>query len=330
MTYWYPGVFEAIHTAKEIMPDVPVVLGGNYVTLCPDHARLSGADFLLTGYGEESVSRLLERQWGRKLEFIPDADNLDSYPYPAFDLIHHPDQVPVMTSRGCPFRCTYCASHLLNPQFRRRNPVEVFAEILYWHEHLGVRNFSLYDDAFLIQPGEMALPLLREIIRHGLPMQFHCPNGLHLREITDETAGLMFRAGFKTIRFGFETSDAKRQAETGGKTTNRQLQDAIGYLKKAGYGSEEIGVYLLCGVPGQTAEEVEESILFVKYCGARPVLAEYSPIPGTALWEESVKVSPFDIASEPLFHNNTLLPCRSEIFTYEMYTKLKQLTRTKN
>jgi radical SAM superfamily enzyme YgiQ (UPF0313 family) len=327
MTYWYPGVFEVIRIVKKLMLYTPVVLGGNYVTLCPDHARLSGADFLLTGEGEEKITQLLKKEWAQELEFVPDSSNLDSYPYPAFDLINHPEQLPVMTSRGCPFQCTYCASRLLNPHFRRRNPTQVFAEILHWHKHLGVRNFSFYDDAFLVKPDDMAIPLLREIVKHALPCQFHCPNGLHLRELTDEIAGLMFKAGFRTIRFGFETADAGRQSETGGKATNRELQNAIKYLKKAGYRGEDIGIYLLCGMPWQAAEEVRESILFVKSCGAKPILAEYSPIPGTELWEAAVKASPFNIAEEPLFQNNTLLPCRAENFTYEMYLSLKQLTR---
>jgi len=328
MTYWYPGVFETIRIIKELMPEAPVILGGNYVTLCPVHAALSGADFLLAGEGEGKTAALLERIWGEKPGFIPDAENLDSYPYPAYDLIFHPDQLPIMTSRGCPFDCAYCASRLLNPRFRRRNHKQVMGEMLFWHQRLGVINFSLYDDAFLAGPEEMAIPLLREIVKRDLRWQFHCPNGLHLREITDEIASLMFRAGFKTIRFGFETADIERQRETGGKVTGGDLQRAIGYLKKAGYEKQEIGIYLLCGMPGQGAAEVRESILFVKSRGAKPILAEYSPIPGTALWEAALQASPFNIAAEPLYHNNTLLPCRGENYTYDMHQSLKLLTRS--
>ncbi len=328
MTYWYPGVFEAIRIVKEHIPDVPVVLGGNYVSLCPDHAALSGADFILPGEGEEKLADLLEKVWGKRPAFIPDAKDLDSYPYPAFDLIFHPDQLPFFTSRGCLFQCTYCASRLLNPRFRRRDPDKVFSEILFWHRQTGVQNFSIYDDAFLVKPEEMAVPLFKAIIQSRLPLQFHCPNGLHLRGVTDETAELMFKAGFKTIRFGFETADSERQSAMGGKATNQDLQNAVNCLNKAGYRFQDIGIYLLCGIPFQSAAEVRESILYVKSCGGRPILAEYSPIPGTALWDAAVQASPFNIATEPLFHNNTLLPCRGEDFSYEMYSSLKQLTRT--
>jgi hypothetical protein len=137
----------------------------------------------------------------------------------------------------------------------------------------------------------------------------------------------MYRAGFKTIRFGFESSNLTTQINTGGKVCNEQLIIAISNLKEAGYKSEDIGIYLLCGMPGQEASEVLESINYVHSCGARPIIAEYSPIPNTALWESSVNASPFDLEGEPLFHNNSLLPCRSEKLTFEMYQELKMLSK---
>jgi radical SAM superfamily enzyme YgiQ (UPF0313 family) len=173
----------------------------------------------------------------------------------------------------------------------------------------------------------MAVPLLHEIIRRRLPVQFHCPNGLHLREITPEVSSLMHRAGFRTIRFGFETSDSNRQKETGGKINNDELKEAIKYLKFAGYQTEDIGIYILCGLPGQPADEIFESIRFVRSSGARPLLAEYSPIPGSDLWIDAIASSPYPIDTEPLFQNNSLLPCRSTSLTYKMYQSLKLMTR---
>ncbi|MBI4621394.1 MAG: hypothetical protein HY739_14755 [Desulfobacterales bacterium] len=88
---------------------------------------------------------------------------------------------------------------------------------------------------------------------------------------------------------------------------------------------------LLCkdmiGLPGQKPEEVEDTIRFVWEAGAKPILAEYSPIPQTALWQDAVEESRFDIAREPLFHNNSLVPFRSKFFSLETYSKLKQMTR---
>jgi radical SAM superfamily enzyme YgiQ (UPF0313 family) len=169
--------------------------------------------------------------------------------------------------------------------------------------------------------------MLKEIIRRKLECEFHCPNGLHLREITANLSNLMHRAGFRTIRFGFESSNSDRQIETGGKVNNDQLITAIAYLKDAGYKSEDIGIYILCGLPGQEEAEICDTIRYVQKCGARPIIAEFSPIPGTILWEKSIQESLFNLQDEPLFHNNSLLSCRNEKLTYEMYQKLKMMTK---
>jgi len=80
-------------------------------------------------------------------------------------------------------------------------------------------------------------------------------------------------------------------------------------LKHAGFSTSQIGAYMLMGLPGQSYSQVEDTIKYVCKIGARPYLSEYSPIPHTKMWEDAVNASRFDIASEPLFHNNTLIPC---------------------
>ena len=328
MTYWYPGVFDAIKIIREEIPHVPVILGGKYATLCRDHAvKFSGADVVMGGAGELQILKYLEARFGRKPSFVPDEENLDSFPYPAFDLIGIPEQLPIMTSRGCPYRCSYCSSPVLYKKFLRRDPERVADEIEYWQENLKVVNFSFYDDALLADPSKMIIPLLTALRKRRLKGQFHCPNGLHLRNISQELSDLLFATGFKTIRFGFETADPARQTQTGGKVKNDELIRAVDRLKKSGYRSSDIGVYILCGMPGQSAEEVQQSVDFVLQCGAKPILAEYSPIPGTKMWAEAAVCSPFDILNEPLYHNNSLLPCADKRFPYVAYREIKKKIR---
>ncbi|HCX01974.1 MAG TPA: radical SAM protein, partial [Syntrophaceae bacterium] len=126
MTYWYPGVFEVIKIIKEMLPGVPVILGGKYASLCYDHASAnSGADFVVRGRGEKQILKLLQEHFAEDIIFEPDEDDLDALPYPAFDLLNRIDQVPIITSLGCPYRCSYCSSHLFYKDYLRRDPMKV-------------------------------------------------------------------------------------------------------------------------------------------------------------------------------------------------------------
>ena len=137
----------------------------------------------------------------------------------------------------------------------------------------------------------------------------------------------LFRSGFKTVRLGLETSNEATQIETGGKVDNQEFREAIKHLKRAGYSSKEMGVYILIGLPGQRVGEAEESIALVRETGAKPILVEYSPIPHTPLFEKAKKMSQFDIEREPLYHNNTIIPCQWDGFTLADYKKLKEKLR---
>jgi radical SAM superfamily enzyme YgiQ (UPF0313 family) len=326
LTYWYPGVFETIDFLRKTFPGVPILLGGPYTTLCPSHAqRYSGADQILPGpwNGEKmrTVATLLGEE--RKIE----DESFSSWPFPAFDLYPQLHYICLLTRCGCPFSCTYCASSKLARGFESRQPEKVLQEIIHWNENFGVKNFAFYDDALLLNPSSHVLPLLQGVIRRTLTCNFHAPNALHVKAIDQEVADLLFRSGFKTIRLGLETSNETLQFETGGKVDNQEFRRAVRSLKKAGYAGEEIGVYLLAGLPGQRIGEVKESVSFVRKEGAKPILVEYSPIPGTPLFEKAKEVSPFDIENEPLFQNNSILPCQWEGFTWADFRKLKEALR---
>jgi radical SAM superfamily enzyme YgiQ (UPF0313 family) len=324
MTYWYPGVFKAIEITKKLFKNAPIILGGIYATLCSGHARKhSGVDIVFEGNEELKVLRLICKLTG--FEATPNSElRTDILPYPAFDLYPQLNYVSIATSRGCPLRCTYCASPFLTKGFFRRDPVEVADEIECWTGKYGVNNIAFYDDALLIEPSRHILPILKEIIRKGIHCNFHTPNGLHIREIDEEVGSLLFRTGFKTIRLGLETSNEAMQLQTGEKVNNQAFKQAINHLRRAGYSGEEIGVYVMAGLPGQRAGEVEESIVFVKEAGAKPMLVEYSPVPHTPLFEKAKKMSQFDLENEPLYHNNSILPCQWEGFAMTDFRRLKE------
>jgi radical SAM superfamily enzyme YgiQ (UPF0313 family) len=326
MTYWYPGVQETIAMVKSAFPDTPVVLGGIYASLCSEHAQKnSGADEVLTGPGEDCLLQLVHKYTGYSVKPKFNPEDLDSYPYPALRLQPVINYVPVLTSRGCPFHCAYCASSRLNPKGMRRSPESVIAEIKYRQRTCHVNDFVLYDDAFLVDPEKHALPILEKIVAETVGVRFHTPNAVHIRGITSQTASMMFQAGFTTLRLGLETAEFDQRRQMDSKVTEDEFQQAAGWLKKAGFDKHQVGAYLLVGLPGQTLRSIENSIRTVKCSGITPILAYYSPIPHTALWEKAVNASRYDLEKDPIFANNAIFPCQSEPFCWQTISNLKQL-----
>jgi radical SAM superfamily enzyme YgiQ (UPF0313 family) len=330
MTFWYPGVFKLIEIIRELFKNVPIILGGIYATLCYEHAKKhSDVDIVFNGSGELEVLKLVSDLTNKELITHNSKLSIDNLPYPAFDLYSQLNYACIATSKGCPFRCIYCASPFLSKDFVRRDPLKVVEEIEYWTTRYGVSNIAFYDDALLIEPSKHFVPIMKKIMERGIHCNFHTPNGIHIKEIDEEVAELLFRSGFKTVRLGFESSIETTQIEMGGKANNQEFQRAVKNLKRAGYSKEEIGVYIMVGLPGQRAGEVEESIAFVRETGARPMLVEYSPIPHTPLFEKAKKMSSFDLENEPLFHNNSILPCQWDGFTLADFRRLKEGLRSK-
>jgi radical SAM superfamily enzyme YgiQ (UPF0313 family) len=329
MTYWYTGVQETIAALREVFPDTPVWLGGIYASLCEDHARKhSGADRIYSGPAEKQILSLVNEFSGSAVNPLFNPDDLDAYPYPALDLQNTISYVPLLTSRGCPFNCSYCASHFLEPRRMLRSAESVVAEIRYWNQKYSVTDFVLYDDAFLVDAPNHAIPMLEAILSADLKVRFHTPNAVHIRGISDRTAGLMFRAGFKTLRLGLETAEFDGRQEIDQKVTQAEFQRASKCLKAAGFNKQQVGAYLLVGLPDQSLQSIKNSINIVKHNHITPVLAYYTPIPHTALWSRAVAVSRYDLESDPLLTNNAILPCQSEPFSWAQITQLKEWAGT--
>lgn len=324
MTYWASGVKETIKMVKKVFPDVPVVLGGIYASLYFDHAgQASGADLVVKGPAENQLKKIISDFTGFKLADRHLTGDLDELPFPALDLQNHIPYAPLLTSRGCPFSCEYCASSYLEPTLRRRSPDNVFKEIVHWHQEFGVKNFAFYDDALLVNAEDYSYPLFTKLIAARMDLYFHTPNALHIKAITQQAAVLMFNAGFKMIRLGLETTRFSKERQHDGKVSQDEFYAAIDHLKNAGFQKEQLGAYLLCGLPGQNLDEVEFSMNLVKKKGITPVLAYYTPIPHTAMWESAVENARFDLLQHPVFTNNTLFPCVRSAADLQRISQLK-------
>jgi hypothetical protein len=333
MTYWYPGVFRAIALCKSIYPDVPVALGGIYATLCPEHARrFSGADLVVSGPAEDYLIDLIERLAERQAIVDQNSWRAPSIPppheaRPCFELQPQLDYVSLLTSRGCPFHCHYCASAKLYPGFYQRSIPAVWAELKFWWER-GVRNIAFYDDALFFRREQHIIPILRGLTEQGHHFSFHTPNGLDLLSLDASLAKLLFESGFSTLRLSL---DLYHQSDTplhGRPGKVRAFFQAVEHLFAAGFAAKQLGVYFLVGLPFQEFRLLHDQIGLIRQAGIKIHLAEYSPIPGTALFAEAQKCSRFDLASDPIFHNNTLIPCQSPQLSYEQIQELKDWART--
>jgi radical SAM superfamily enzyme YgiQ (UPF0313 family) len=330
MTYWYGGVKETVASIRGALPDIPVILGGIYATLCNRHARRTiEADEVVSGRGEEALSGILKKYAGISPPPFSGARRAAADPLPAWELERRMPYVPLLTSTGCPFACPYCASRALNPVFRRRPPESVVAEVAYWHARHGVRDFVLYDDAFLYAPEDHAHPILEGVIRSGLSrhVRFHTPNALHIRFLDRETARLLFAAGFKTISLGLESTHSGSVTGEAAKASFAEFRDVVKRLDSAGFERNAVGAYLLMGLPGQDMKHIERDMEAVLESGATPLLAYYSPIPGTPLWEKATRVSRYDLSADPIYTNNSIFPCLEEPLPLAELSRLNRVAK---
>lgn len=311
MTYWYPGVEEVIRDIRGTRPSVRIILGGNYVTLCPSHAETLGADLLIPGTN-------LQPLWDY-LGITPDLDQ------PALWEVYPKLSVGALKlTDGCPFKCTYCSVPRIYGQFSAR-PLDRSLAELKLLIRLGAKNIAFYDDALLFNAEQVLIPFLNEIIKQNLSVNLHSPNALNARFLTKDLAELMVRAGFKTFYLGFESASAQWQKRTGSKVFCDELASAVAYLKAAGADPADITAYQILGHPYSDIQQLEDSMRFVNSLGIRGTLADFSPIPGTPDGDYCAKW--VDLA-EPLNHNKTAFPII--LLGFNQSNRLKDLQRALN
>lgn len=306
MTYWYPGVREVIEDLRECAPQAKIVLGGVYATLCPDHARSLGADLVVEGNDLEPLRQVL-----------PAPHAALPYREPAMGNV-----AAMKLTDGCPFHCTYCAVPLLCPKFTAR-PVDECLQEARSLVHFGVQHVAFYDDAFLFQPEQVLIPFLEGVIEERLPLSFHTPNALHARLMTREIAQLMVRAGFRSFFLGFESESEDWLRNTGGKLSADEFAAAVACLREAG--AQSVTAYIIIGHPAAEEQNIEDSMRFAHRQGARILLSEFAPIPGTIDGERSRAWADLQ---EPLSHNKTAFTIRR--LGTNRVNRLKSLSRDLN
>ena len=311
MTYWYKGLEEVIEDVRRTCPQAKIILGGNYVTLCCDHAQTLGADLLVQGTN-------LEPLW-EYLAIHPDLKQ------PALWEDYDKLIVGVLKlTEGCPFNCTYCSVPKVYGKFKPRSLEHSLGELELLCR-LGAGNVAFYDDALLFEADKVLIPFLSDVQKSNLRVNFHSPNALNARFITKDLAELMVRAGFQTFYLGFESASPQWQKQTGSKVFSDELEQATRYLLAAGAEPENITAYQILGHPHIDIQELEASMRFVSSLGIRGMLADFSPIPGTPDGEYCRKWVDLD---EPLMHNKTAFPII--LLGFDETNRLKDLQRRLN
>jgi hypothetical protein len=339
MTYWYNGLKEVIEDLRESQPQAKIILGGNYVTLCRDHAQTLGADLLVEGTNLMPLWEYLginpdlkqPALWEvgavrePRVEGVPPSNRGQDARDTQGAVRELPLHVGVLKlTEGCPFSCTYCSVPKVYGKFKPRSLEHSLVELELLCR-LGAGNIVFYDDALLFEADKVLMPFLSEVLKRNIRVNFHSPNALNARFITKDLAELMVRAGFKTFYLGFESASAQWQKQTGSKVFSDELERAIRYLIAAGAEPDNITAYQILGHPHIGIQQLEASMRFVNNLGIRGMLADFSPIPGTPDGEYCRK---WVDLNEPLMHNKTAFPII--MLGFDETNRLKDLQRKLN
>jgi len=291
------GHFQArqiIKALKQHFKKLPIIIGGTQVTAAPRKVLLDlGADFAIIGEGEITIAELaamLEK--GQKnfnqikglayqtsknrvkinplRELITD---LNTLPFPAWHLmppvkyriapILEPARgtpiAPIITSRGCPYNCSFCASNVTwRRRIRFRSPQNVLAEIKMLKNDFAVKEIHFSDDNFTMDI-KRAAKICDLLIKEKINLPWQCPNGVRIDCLTLPLLKKMKKAGCYALGLGIESGNQKILKRVNKQLDLKIVPRVLKNMKKAGI--ESYGFFIL-GLPGDTRKTIQETIDF--------------------------------------------------------------------
>lgn len=293
--------FESKRLGKKVIMGGPSSKGELHSIL-----EKSKADCIVRGEGEIVTWNLIKSDFdlkdtkgiayieNGKVVHTPEEEKIkdvDSLPFPAYHLLpklklyknrsrRHPI-APMVTSRGCPYGCSFCGS--ANSGWRARSPENVVAEIEYLINNFGVRQIDILDDNFSMNI-ERAEKICDMIADRKLDILITFPNGLRADRLTERLVEKMARAGVYRTGIGIESGDQKIIDGINKSLKLEQVKKAMGWLRKnhiVTFG------YFQFGLPGETKESMQKTLEFA--LEANPNWANFgitTPLPGTPLYNE--------------------------------------------
>lgn len=300
--------------AKDISTDILTVGGGPHATALPrETIRQSALDMVAYGEGDQTIVDILDGRdranvaglcWrdGDKIVTNPPRpmiEDVDELAMPAWDL--YPVDVyrqyvsriiakrpPVSTvefSRGCVFKCDFCASkNTMGLGYRKKSP-ERCAEEMLLLQSLGYREAVLTDDIFT-SDNEWAVSVCEEFIRRGVRMAWTCTNGIRVDSANNNLFRAMKRAGCYRVHFGFESGNDEvlRKFGKGGKATLLQGIEAVRVARAVGL--QTFGMYML-GLSSDTVDTMQNTIDYGKRVKTDAMRFGITvPFPGTKMFDE--------------------------------------------
>ena len=319
MTFTMIDVLKTIAAAKQAWPSVKIILGGPHPQIYPHETiNLPNVDYVVLGEGEETFYQLLQNlnnpealkqipglvfkngaqviNTGQK-NFIFDLDGLpepprELVPYTKyFSLLAKAHPITTMfTSRGCPFRCTFCDRPNMGNFFRYRNAKNVVDEM----EHclkLGIKEIFVYDDTFTVSR-QRVIDICREILRRQL--KFNWDIRARVNTVDREVLTYLKKAGCVRIHYGVEAGTEKILKVLNKGISLEQVLRVFKMTRKMGI---DTLAYFMIGSPTETKEDILATIKFAKKLN--PDYAQITmltPFPGTKIYQQALneKIYPDD------------------------------------
>lgn len=312
MTFTLIDVIKTARLVKEIDEDIPVVLGGPHVHLYPQETvAIPQVDYLVLGEGEipfhqliDNLGRMDRLEEIRGLVFHRNGtvintgirglrDSLDEIPFPARHLTPYEKYSSLMakrnpittmfTSRGCPYKCTFCDRPHLGKRFRARSAVNVVDEMEECIS-LGIREFLIYDDTFTIQR-QRVVDICEEIMRRGLDVGWDVR--ARVDTVDEELAQLMRAAGCERIHYGVEAGTDRVLKVLRKGITVEQARHAFRITKAAGI---DTLAYFIIGSPTETYQDILQTMKLARELNPDYVhITIMTPFPGTALYFQGLE-----------------------------------------
>lgn len=294
-----------------------VVIGGVHSTFLPYQTLCdTKADFVCCGEGEIAWKKLalsnfenptsiqgIYDKYSFKEEpknhlFAEIIQNLDEIPFPDWDELKlnlYKDAplgqiakkfpvAPIMTSRGCAYGCTFCASpKFYQRKIRYRSPENVIAEIKYLIKKFNVKEWQTLDDN-LIYNNDFAVKLCNMLIDEKINLPWSCQNGLRADYLNKEIAELMYKSGCYLVSMGVESANPQILKNVRKGETIEQISEAIKIANDSGM---EVRANFILGLPGETKETIKETIDYaVNSKIQRACINLLQIIPGSKIYDD--------------------------------------------